>query len=366
MAFNLEKHFFTLNPKIRWGIIVMAFVIVASLDFTTPPQYILAYLYIFPILVSISFLKPTIAKIMLALAIFATLLNLVFPTYVLNQPYIVTNRLLAAAAIFISAFFMVRYIRYQFRVKEQENLLSIERHLAQVREDFIATLTHDLRTPLMGEQTTLQYLLQETFGPLTNEQRQVLDALQRGTGRQLELVQSLVSVYRNDNMGTDLQLKRVDMDEVVADILTELQQLAHERQITLEYTCQRTPSPIQGDSLQLKRVMANLIHNALNYTPAGGQVRIQLSERRDHLLIEVIDTGPGLSPGDLEQVFQRFYQSGKERQVLSTGLGLYLSRQIILAHRGTIWAENMSSGGCKFSFRLPIALSPMERMAPHG
>lgn len=348
---NTEQLFFRTDPKARWGLIVLFFLLTMILDFSTPPQYILGYLYIIPILISISFLKPRIAKILLALAVFATLMNLVLPISVLQNSPIVVNRLLAALAITVSAFFMVRYIRYQNRLQEQEGILATERQLAQMREDFIATLTHDLKTPLLGGEKTLQYLNDGTFGPLTHEQKDVIGALQRSNQRQLELVQTLVSTYKIDNVGAELVFTPVDMDDLVADIVTELQYLAAERKIHLNYVCQKAPSSIRGDALQLKRVVANLVHNALNYTPANGSVCIQLQEESDQLLVQVSDTGPGIPAEDLDNIFNRFYRAG-DREVISTGLGLYLSRQIITAHRGQIWIENLKPG-CRFSFALP-------------
>lgn len=351
----IERLVFTISPEARWALIVIFFFLILTLDFTTPPQYILAYLYIIPILISISFLSPRIAKVLLGLAVFATLLNLVFPNNVLSQPAIVSSRLLAVLAIVISAFFMVRYIRYQQRLQEQEGLLSTERNLAQMREDFIATLTHDLQTPLLGGQQTLHYLSEGTFGLLTDEQKEVVAALQRSNRRQLELVQTLVATYKIDNIGAELVLAPVDMDDLIADILTEIQYLAAGRNIALNYLCQRTPAPVRGDALQLKRVIANLVHNALNYTPAGGQVQIELRELPGQLLVTVSDTGPGLPANELENIFNRFYQAGSNRAVISTGLGLYLSRQIITAHRGKIWAENKLPQGCTFTLTLPVS-----------
>lgn len=361
MAQHVEKLFFQIGSKARWGLIIIFFLVILALDFSTPPQYILAYLYIIPILISISFLKPKIAKMLLAMAVFSTLMNLVFPNNVLSNPAIVISRLLAVLAIAVSAFFMVRYIRYQQRLQEQEGILTSERTLAQMREDFIATLTHDLKTPLLGGQKTLQYLSDGTFGTLTDEQRNVIEALQRSTNRQLELVQTLVSTYKTDNVGAELVLTSIDMDDLIADILTEIQYLAVERHITLTYLCKRTPPPVRGDSLQLKRVIANLIHNALNYTPSGGQVQIQLKEQPvGLLLVDVSDTGPGIPEDSLENIFNRFYHANSKREVISTGLGLYLSRQIITAHRGRIWAENIEPLGCKFTFILPISLGNKE------
>ena len=352
LLFHFES-LFHVSPRKRWAFIVVTFLLIAGFDFATPSEFVPAYLYAFPILVSVSFLRPRIAKILLALAIVATLLNLVFPRVMVDTPSVLFNRILSALSILISAFFMLRYIQYQKQIQTQERLLETERNLGKVREDLIATLTHDLKTPLLGEQKTLQYLLDESFGTLSDEQKEVLGVLQRSNNRQLSLLETLLSVYRNDNMGVDVQPEAVNMDELIADILTELQYIARERSLTLNYSCQKVPPLIRGEALQLKRVLSNLIHNALNYTPCGGYIAVSLVHNKEHLRVEVQDSGPGLSPDDLENVFHRFYRAGGDRQVIGTGLGLYLSRQIIQAHQGRIWAEN-STAGCRFIFTLPI------------
>lgn len=354
MPFLTFENLFKVSPRKRWAIIIIAFLLVAAFDFSTPSEYVPAYLYAFPILVSVSFLRPRIAKVLLALAVLATLLNLVFPHMMLNEASVLFNRILAALSIMISAFFMLRYIQYQEQLQAQERLLETERNLAKVREDLIATLTHDLKTPMLGEQKTLYYFLDGTFGPITDEQKEVLGALQRTNERQLTLIETLLSVYRNDNLGVDVQVSPVNLDELVADVLTELQYLAQERKIRLEYFCLQTPPPVHGEAIQLKRVLSNLIHNALNYTPSGGQIEVRLDQEGNQVRIEVQDSGPGLSAQDLENVFHRFYRSGGDRQVIGTGLGLYLSRQIIQAHQGRIWAENIQPHGCRFVFTLPV------------
>ncbi len=354
MSIGFETVLYKLNSRTRWLIIVLAFFVIAALDFSTPPEYILAYLYTLPILVSLSFLKPRIAKVLMILAIFSTLLNVLFPQNVLQIPSVVINRLVAVFSFLVSAFFMLQYIHHQEQVNEQETLLATERNLAQLREDFMATLTHDLKTPMLGEQKTLQHLLDGTLGAMSPEQKDVLAALSRNKQRQLDLVNNLLSIYRHDHLGVKLQMSLVDLDELIADMLTEVQALANERRITLEYACRRTPPKVKGESLQLKRVIANILHNALNYTPSGGFIRVNLFEQTHQLLVEVADNGPGLAEEDLENVFHRFYRAEGTRDIVGTGLGLYLSRQLIQAHRGRIWAENVPDGGCKFSFTLPI------------
>lgn len=353
MSIQFEEYLYQLSPRTRWTFIVLAFILIAALDFSTPPEYILAYLYTIPILVSLSFLQPRIAKVLILLAILSTLLNLFLPQSVFQIPSVVINRLLAVFSFLVSSVFMVRYIHHQEQVSEQEKLLATERNLAQMREDFMATLTHDLKTPMLGEQKTLQHLLEGALGEINPEQKELLAALGRNKQRQLELVNNLLSIYSHDNLGVKLQMTLIDLDELIADILTEMQALANERSIKLDYSCRRTPPKVKGEALQLKRVIANLLHNALNYTPAGGFIQVSLSEEPHQLLVEIADNGPGLAEEDLENVFHRFYRAEGTRDIVGTGLGLYLSRQLIQAHRGRIWAENLPNGGCKFSFTLP-------------
>jgi two-component system, NarL family, sensor kinase len=274
----------------------------------------------------------------------------------------VVSRFLAVLSILISTFLMIRYMRYREYTQAQENYLATERELAQTRDDFMAALTHDLKTPLLGGRHALQHLLEESLGPISQEQKELVETLLRSNRRQLDLVEALVSVYRNDNVGVKLTMSWVDMDDLIADIMLELRHFADEQRVELQYYCAKTPSPIKADALQLKRVIANLLQNALNHSPAGSNVQISLSEDSNQLRVDILDMGPGLSAEDLRNLFQRFYQADGLRHIVSTGLGLYLSRQIILAHQGHIWAENQPAGGCRFSFTLPANLKPNDHL----
>ena len=340
-------------PTLRWLLIGIGFVLIAILDFSTPSAYILAYLYILPLLAAIAELKPRFGGYLIAITVLATLLNLLFPVNVLSMPPVVISRLLAVLALVVSGYFMMRFTQYAAQIKEQELLLIAQHQLSQVREDFIATLTHDLKTPLLGQQQALHYLVSGTLGQLTPEQVSVVEVLQRSNQRQLDLVQNLVNSYRHDLAGVELQLADTDMDELIADVLIELQFIAQERGIHFDYRCLQAPQTIKADSRQLKRVLANVIHNALNYTPNQGSITIRLSVNHDLIHVSVSDAGPGIKPEELERVFQRFYQASNPRPQVSTGLGLYLSRQIIEAHRGRLWAENITPNGSRFIFTLP-------------
>jgi two-component system NarL family sensor kinase len=110
-----------------------------------------------------------------------------------------------------------------------------------------------------------------------------------------------------------------------------------------------------GDALQLQRVFSNLLINGINHSPRGGKVEVVLESDSAYHVVKVLDNGPGITQDELPYLFERFYQGQSDRQAKGSGLGLYLTRQIIEAHGGTIWAENRIPQGAMFGFRLPMA-----------
>jgi two-component system NarL family sensor kinase len=110
---------------------------------------------------------------------------------------------------------------------------------------------------------------------------------------------------------------------------------------------------VNGDALQLQRVFSNLLINGINHSPRGGKVEVVLESDSAYHWVKVIDDGPGITGNELPHLFERFYQGHSDRLAVGSGLGLYLSRQIIEAHGGTIWAENRTPHGALFGFGLP-------------
>jgi two-component system, NarL family, sensor kinase len=121
---------------------------------------------------------------------------------------------------------------------------------------------------------------------------------------------------------------------------------------------------VKGDALQLQRVFTNLLVNAINHSRRGDRIEVMLESQPSYQVVKILDTGAGIQPEEFPRLFERFYQGHGDRQAKGSGLGLYLSRQIIEAHNGTIWAENrqsLQSGtaqGAIFGFRLPAYLAP--------
>jgi two-component system, NarL family, sensor kinase len=158
-----------------------------------------------------------------------------------------------------------------------------------------------------------------------------------------------------------LQLAPIDLTQLVTTTANQVATLAHHRQVQIIIRDGDSEFArslwVNADALQLQRVLMNLLVNAINHSRRGDRVDVVLESNRSHQLVKVLDQGAGLKPEELSQLFQRFYQGESDRQAQGSGLGLYLARQIITAHQGTIWAENRSPKGAMFGFQLP-AYSP--------
>ncbi|AGY58967.1 sensor histidine kinase [Gloeobacter kilaueensis] len=334
--------------------IALILLAIVAVEFSTPPEYILGYLYVGPILLSNWFLSRRATAWVTGGSVVLTLANLIVPGFDPPSSIALVDRLITVAALLTVAFLAASYRHIQEESLHQRARIETQEQLAQVRADFIATLTHDLRTPLLGTQSTLAFFKDGQFGPTTAGQQEVLAVLQKSNSQQLAMVEMLLSIYRNDERGLVLERHFIDLDELCAEQLTLLQDLAMSRQIDLRY------EGIEGarlavDGMQLGRVVANLVSNAIKHTPREGEVVVRLLHRPREYCLLVEDTGSGIAEADLSRIFERFYQSDGTRDVPGTGLGLYLSRQIVEAHGGQIWAENRSTGGCTFGVSLPVA-----------
>lgn len=222
----------------------------------------------------------------------------------------------------------------------------------KLRDDFIATLTHDLRTPLLAAIQTLKFFLEGAVGELDEKQKLLLSTMQKSNEDLLGLVNALLEVYKYD--AEKLVLNKVDFNiyDLTKHIYDELKPLAIKKKIDFEINCDNRDMEINADRSELQRVICNLCGNAINYTPEEGKVIITIKNEGGDLIFSVSDTGCGIPPEDIPNMFQRFSQGTSKKRSAGTGLGLYLSRQIIESHGGKIWLESKVNKGSEFSFLL--------------
>jgi two-component system NarL family sensor kinase len=270
--------------------------------------------------------------------------------------YTIANRAIAIIALIITGFLSDRLRLSQDAIIQQQSKLQSQEQLARIREDFVSTLTHDLKTPLLGAIETIKAFQQEKFGTVSLRQQTVLATMARSHSTSLQLVETLLDVYRNDTEGIKLNLAPVDLTILAEDITSTLRELAINRRVYFSFNYGNSDWKkslwVNGDALQLQRVFSNLIVNAINHSRRGERIEIILETTSSYQVVKIVDTGAGIQSQEFIHLFTRFYQGISQGK--GSGLGLYLSRQIIEAHNGTIWAENKLPHGAIFAFKLPI------------
>lgn len=228
-----------------------------------------------------------------------------------------------------------------------------QKEAERLRDDFISTLTHDLRTPLLAAIQTLKFFLDGSLGSLEDRQKVLLSTMQKSNEDLLGLVNALLEVYKYDAGKLDLCRTNFLLKDLVIQSFRELEPLAKNKNIefTMEFQAEDDLT-INADRGEIRRVITNLCGNAINYTNMDGKVDIKVKEQDGNVIFSVLDNGNGIPAEDIPHLFKRFSQGTNKKRSTGTGLGLYLSRQIIEAHDGKIWLESKVNKGSEFSFLL--------------
>jgi PAS domain S-box-containing protein len=219
----------------------------------------------------------------------------------------------------------------------------------RLRDDFIATLTHDLRTPLLAAIQTLKFLVDGTLGEINEKQRKFLETMLSSNQDMLGLVNALLEVYRYESGKLTLCKDNINLTELAEYCSNQIKPLLNNKNIEIELKSAKKVS-IYADKQELRRVIANFLGNSAVYTDIGGKIIIEITENKGKVALSVIDNGSGIPEKDIPQMFNRFSQGTSQKRSTGTGLGLYLSRQIIEAHGGKVGLESKIGVGSKFYF----------------
>ena len=232
------------------------------------------------------------------------------------------------------------------------------RRLETTRRDFVANISHELRTPLAGLKALVDTLRDGALDDPPAAQR-FLDRIEMEVDALTQMVQELLELSRIESGQVPLRLTTTRVVDVILPPVERLQPQADRAGLHLTIDLPPDLPPVLADAERVQQVVGNLVHNAIKFTPASGQITIRahLMEQRGRLeksvVIEVADTGVGIPEEALSRIFERFYKADRARSGGGTGLGLAIAKHIVQAHGGRIWAESVEGRGSRFFFSLP-------------
>jgi len=229
------------------------------------------------------------------------------------------------------------------------------RRLEIMKDQFISSVTHELRTPLVSIKGYVDYVLAEDPKATLESVKTSIEVVKRNTDRLLELTNDLLDVQRMESGKLELKIQNVNFRDLIKECVEEIQPLIRQKNQHLHLEIPAGPLTIQGDHLRLSQVMMNLLNNATKFTPTGGDITVRAEEEIEtgDLRISVKDTGIGINKSDIARVFEPFAAIEKATYYKGTGLGLSLTKKLVEAHGGTISAFSPGKGlGTTFTFTL--------------
>jgi signal transduction histidine kinase len=221
----------------------------------------------------------------------------------------------------------------------------------ELKEEFFATLSHELRSPITSVREAAHLLADGVPGPLASKQLRLVEIIRRSTDRLLRLVNQILDVSRLRAGLLPLEYAPVDLARLVARVVDELRPRADEAGVALASERMGTRFAVMGDEDRLVQVVVNLLANALRFTPAGGRVIARVVDAADECEIQIEDTGVGIPASELPHIFEAYRQAHLGKG--GTGLGLAIVRGLVQAHGGRVTAESQPGKGSRFTVLLP-------------
>ncbi|MCP9446317.1 MAG: ATP-binding protein [Nitrospira sp.] len=237
------------------------------------------------------------------------------------------------------------------------------KELDRLKSTFVSVVSHELRTPMTSIKGYVENLLDGLAGALTEKQARSLERVKHNIDRLTRMINELLDLSKIEAGRLELHLAPINIVDLVEDVVENYQATARQKSLTVRVILSSPLPPVRADSDKLHRVLINLIHNAIKFTPEGGEIRIEVKARADDFVeVTVIDSGNGVPPDELDKIFDKFYWSKSAPvEARGAGLGLAIAKNLIELHGGTIGVESVLGKGSRFSFTIPVA-----RLFSHG
>lgn len=226
--------------------------------------------------------------------------------------------------------------------------------LQTIRQDFLGNVSHELRTPLASLRALVETLRDAAMED-PPAARRFLDHMETEVDTLTQIIQESLELSRIESGRVPLHLSSTAVADVVLPAVERLRPQAERASLLIQLSLPEDLPPVLADQERVHQVITNLVHNAIKFTPAGGEIHIAADLADDEVVISVHDTGVGIADQDLPRVFERFYKGDRARSGGGTGLGLAIAKHIVQGHGGRIWASSVEGQGSTFSFSLPTS-----------
>ena len=233
------------------------------------------------------------------------------------------------------------------------------RNLQAVRREFVANVSHELKTPLASIKAIVETLMD---GALDDKEaaRDFVGKIGSEAKSMITMVGELLELSRIEMGKAELKIEPVNLNALVRYTILRLTPQAERQQLTVTAEPAMGLPDVPADRAMIEQVLTNIIQNAIKFTPSGGKVKVRTGVEGENAVVSISDTGIGISRDDLPHIFERFYKADKSRTGVGTGLGLSIARHIIQVHGGRIWVESEPGKGSTFGFSLPLVPSPQK------
>ena len=222
------------------------------------------------------------------------------------------------------------------------------------KNTFIATLTHDLKTPTIAQIRALDLLLSETFGKIGDEQKEMLEQIKSSCKYMYDLIFTILDTYLYDNDLTKINPEKFDILDLINETTRGLSNLIAERGQKVVVSAELDSSNIYADKVQIKRVIINLLTNAVTHGFKNSDIEVFITDEDKNLKVEVRNKSEYINEEQMQEIFEKYKHVKNSKSIkTSTGLGLYLSKQIVDAHNGKIFAHSNAEKSCSFGFVIP-------------
>ena len=236
--------------------------------------------------------------------------------------------------------------------------ITLEKEILRIKDEFLHSITHDLRNPMGAIKGFVEFLIKELPGPINSAQKKMLISIDRASFRLLGMINNMLDIAKMEAGKMDIKIEKFSVEDMAERVIDLMESLGQRKRIKF-LVASDGDMEYEGDSGLIERVFINLIGNAIKFTPEDGTITLGFKDDGKNLVAYVQDTGDGIPSEYVEKIFDKFEQV-KGQSAGGTGLGLTISKYVAEAHLGRIWAESEMGKGAKFIFSLPKNLSKDE------